>query len=84
MAMAALGGVGEAGAAVAQRDPIVSTATVLADPGTSADLAEAPAAPAAVIMERWMNLSRRRTSVLLVALVSVGTTGLLAARSLRT
>ena len=41
MAMAALGGVGEACAAVAQRGPIVSTATVLADPGTSADRAEA-------------------------------------------
>ena len=52
MAMAALGGVGEACAAVAQRDPIVSTAPHSADPGTSADLAEAPAAPAAVIMER--------------------------------
>ena len=41
MAMAALGGMGEACAAVAQRGPIVSTATVLADPGTSADRAEA-------------------------------------------
>ena len=42
----------EARAAVAQRGPIVSNATVLADPGTSSDRAEAPAAPAAVIMER--------------------------------
>ena len=32
--------------------PIVSTATVLADPDTSADRAEASDAPAAVIMER--------------------------------
>ena len=41
MAMAALGGMDGACAAVAQRGQIVLTATVLADPGTSADRAEA-------------------------------------------